>query len=225
VNDDRMDEIIREAGEHYHRPPPVPREELWAKIEEERRRHRVLPMKNRRRARWMIWPLAAAALLVIVFSIRYRESERYEPRGAEAPPEAAGDFEREGQPAVTGRTRPAGSGTVARYAAAQLLSRTETVLAQFRMADEKDEEDDRITRWAQDLLLETRLVMNNPATEEPELRGLLGDLELTLARIVQYGSTPAGGKKSPRDRNVIENGMKEKDLLARIRGNIPAGTL
>lgn len=223
MNDHRFDEIIREAGKHYNEPPPVPKDEMWKEIEAKRSIRRIRPVRSLRPARWLMWPLAAAAVLVIIFSIRYWEFGTRAPIVAEAPVGVSADRTASVSPAAEGRER--GPAPVSRFAATELLSRTETVLTQFRMADPQEGEDARVTRWAEDLLLETRLVMNNPAADDPELKILLEDLELTLAQIVQYGSIPTGGKRPPQERDLIESGMKEKNLFARIRGNIPGGSI
>jgi hypothetical protein len=36
-DDDRLDELLREAAQDYHRPPEPPREVMWQAIQAQRR--------------------------------------------------------------------------------------------------------------------------------------------------------------------------------------------
>jgi hypothetical protein len=74
MSDDKLDRFIEEAAKEYNRPSArVPREEMWARIERERRGPRELggspaatPMTpRRRRAQWIAVAGAIAAALVI----------------------------------------------------------------------------------------------------------------------------------------------------------------
>jgi len=64
MTDDRIDQRLRELARDYHRPPAVPREELWARIVAERARRRAAPRVLALRP-WLRWGLAAAAVLVL----------------------------------------------------------------------------------------------------------------------------------------------------------------
>jgi hypothetical protein len=74
MSDDKLDRFIDEAAKEYNRPSArVPREEMWARIERERRRPRepggspaATPITpRRRRAQWIAVAGAIAAALVI----------------------------------------------------------------------------------------------------------------------------------------------------------------
>lgn len=45
MTDDRIDQRLRELARDYHRPPAVPREELWARIAAERARRGPTPRR------------------------------------------------------------------------------------------------------------------------------------------------------------------------------------
>jgi hypothetical protein len=75
-------------------------------------------------------------------------------------------------------------------------------------------------RWARDVLSSTRLLLDSPASRDPQLRALLADLELVLAQIVQLSGTPLQAG----ERELIERAMRDRDLLPRLRSAVPAGT-
>jgi hypothetical protein len=51
------------------------------------------------------------------------------------------------------------------------------------------------------------------------MRTLFTDLELILAQIVQISGTPL----QARERELIEDAMRDRDLLPRIRSAVPSG--
>ncbi|MGH7506753.1 MAG: hypothetical protein ACRELX_13930, partial [Longimicrobiales bacterium] len=59
-DDERFDEMIREAARELDPPPPAPREEMWARIEQARSARRVTAGRPwiHNGARWVL-PLAA----------------------------------------------------------------------------------------------------------------------------------------------------------------------
>lgn len=72
MNDDRIDELMAEAARGYNAPGPVPREEMWTRIQAARRaQHRTTASSGRR---W-IWPglgVAAAAVLALGIALGRR---------------------------------------------------------------------------------------------------------------------------------------------------------
>ena len=48
MDDDRLDDLLRDAAKDYHPPAPTPREEIWAHIE----RRRAAARRGRRRRRF-----------------------------------------------------------------------------------------------------------------------------------------------------------------------------
>lgn len=72
--DDRMDEAIRDAAQDYNRPPAVPREEMWARIEAARAASRLPSAGVRTTAHrsWTWSAAAAAAVLLVGIGIGYR---------------------------------------------------------------------------------------------------------------------------------------------------------
>jgi hypothetical protein len=78
----------------------------------------------------------------------------------------------------------------------------------------------RLGTWARDVLGSTRLLLDSPAAEEPQLRRLLGDLELVLVQLVQV----TGGTLTEEDQLLIDRALGERDLLPRLRTAVPSGT-
>jgi hypothetical protein len=80
MNDDRIDELIAKGARDYNQPGPVPREDMWSRIEASRRARPVQHEMRASRRLW-IWPsigVAAAAILVAGISIG-RQVERSAP--------------------------------------------------------------------------------------------------------------------------------------------------
>jgi hypothetical protein len=110
-------------------------------------------------------------------------------------------------------------------AAVQTLAQAEALLTSYRRGDDmvggRDQEAMlQAARWARDVLSSTRLLLDSPASRDPQLRALLSDLELVLAQIVQVSGAPLQAG----ERELIERAMRDRDLLPRLRSAVPAGT-
>ena len=66
--------------------------------------------------------------------------------------------------------------------------------------------------WARTLLMQTRLMIDSPAGEDPQMRALLEDLELALVQIVQLGD----GTDEEESRRIGE-GLDDGQLLFKLR--------
>jgi len=99
-----------------------------------------------------------------------------------------------------------------RFAAARHLNRTETFLTMFRVDARSDQLNDAdIGTWSKRLLTDTRLLLDSPAGDDPELRRLLNDLELVLAQIVQLRTS------DPSEVEIIDEGLESSQLLFRLK--------
>lgn len=203
MDDDRLDQLLREAVQEYHRPPAVPREEIWARIQAARKADgegeaRVVELDTRRRAwpRWRPWiALAATLLLGVAIGQLVRPNPTPAPAPVAAVPQAA-------------------PSTAARLAAVEHLSRIETLLTEYRAGETGP--DFRFA--AHDLLAQTRLWLDGDRLTDPKLRSLLEDLELMLVQIVQLAP-----KNLDDEREIIDQGMAERQIRTRLRAAIPAG--
>lgn len=113
--------------------------------------------------------------------------------------------------------RPAGNAAHRLYARDYLL-RTETLLTEFRTAamSPTPEVGDTTLPWASGLLLETRLLLDSPIADEPELTRLLRDLELILAEIVQLTQSA-----DERERREIRQSLEDRGVMLRLRNAVP----
>lgn len=114
--------------------------------------------------------------------------------------------------------RAASSRDLYRLASQQMLGQAEALLVQYRSDRAADRIDPAVGRWARDVLSSTRLLLDSPAADDPGMRGLLEDLELVLAQIVQRT-----GQADPLDDEMIDQTIEDRDLMPRLRGAIPTG--
>jgi hypothetical protein len=141
-------------------------------------------------------------------------------RGRANPPRQSSEA-----PSIARAPLGAAAQTLYHAAAIQTLAQAEALLTSYRRADEVPGAQDQesmlqAARWARDVLSSTRLLLDSPASRDPQLRALLADLELVLAQIVQLSGTPLQAG----ERELIERAMRDRDLLPRLRSAVPAGT-
>ena len=109
-----------------------------------------------------------------------------------------------------------------RMAAAQTLTQAEALLTAYRasgMSDRNPLDAAQLGRWGREVLSSTLLLIDSPAGDDPQLRALLGDLELVLVQVIQLSGTPL----DPTDRALIDRALEDRDLLLRLRTAVPAG--
>lgn len=232
-HDDRS--VWDRIGRDYNAPGELPREEMWAGIAERisrddpgildldgARRRRAAGVEGRpgsRRAeegpgrrgaagrpgirRMGGWAVAAAAVLILGIGIGRMS--------APGPSMLDGSS---ASPAASGST---GLGLAAR----NHLDRTESLLTMVR-ADARDGRvDPAMASWAEDLLAQTRLLLDRPDGVDPEVRDLLLDLELVLVQVVGVAGS---GQDETRTRTEVEltlRSLDEGEVLPRIQAVLP----
>ncbi|MBK9690843.1 MAG: hypothetical protein IPO73_03995 [Gemmatimonadetes bacterium] len=205
MNDDERDAMIRRLAQDQLQPPPVPREELWARIQAAREGKAVgaVTAITAVERRWapLAWPVGIAALLALAFGIGRLTAPEPTPV-AQAPATEPG-------------RRP--TSPAHRLVAAEYLGRTEAFLTDFRVAARTGQPDQDVTTEARRLLGTARLLLDSPVAEDVRLRALLEDLELVLAEIAQLQG------ERPRDLDLITNGLDQRGTLGRLRSAVPAG--
>ncbi|MGH7576643.1 MAG: hypothetical protein ACREM1_16155 [Longimicrobiales bacterium] len=241
MNDDRFAEQLGELIREVDPPPPTPREAIWAKIEAARRVHwaadaapeqedvgrapgsagaAVEPLRRSqraarssrqggagrgvasapsrlRRAGWARWAVPLAAALLVGIGI----GRVFGPVQPGARQEQASAVE-------------AGDGTADlpyRLVAAKHLSAAEALLSALPH-DARHGDAESASRWAEDLLVTTRLLLDSPAAADAQLAALFQDLELVLAQIASLSAARAEDEVE-----LIEEGMRQNHVLLRMR--------
>jgi hypothetical protein len=208
--DDEWDQRLSKAARGYHQPPVTPREEIWARVQAGRRKggkagRGILSFRQSAIPRFQVlaWAAGVAALLVIGIGIG-RLTVKSQPMN----------------PAPEIVTRPPTRQTAAMAVAAiQHLSRAEALLTGFRAEGKAAGSDANFSASARDLLSNTRLLLDSPELTDPQMRGLLEDLELVLVQITQLSAEDGHGEV-----DLITDGLKQRGLLPRLRSAIPAGS-
>jgi hypothetical protein len=180
---------------------------MWAEIQRSRRSMTTAP---RRRTPWIFLSAIAAALLLGVAIDRFAlQSADPAPQTVAAAPETS-----------TSSPDPA---RLYRMAATQTLTQAEALLTAFRASGAPESpsvEFRQLGTWGRQVLGSTRLLIDSPAGQDPQLRALLDDLELVLVQIIQL----SGGELNATERSLVESALEHSDLLPRIRSVVPAGT-
>lgn len=209
--EDRLDEMIRDTARHYNEPPATPRAEMWAVIRATRaaspagrtpRESRRFPSTPLR----LVFGMAALLALGIAIGRLTVPARPLEPAASTmaAQPGTA-------SPAAEQRER---AEVATRFATDDHLTQVEAFLTEFGARPATPE----FTAQAQDLLTNTRLLLDSKRVADPRTRKLLEDLELVLVQIATL---------SPTDRrtelDIIADGLAQNHLRTRLRNAIPAG--
>lgn len=196
MTDDRFEEFLRESARGYRTPPETPRDAMWAQIESARAGRRGVPVSRWWTGPWLRSAAAVAALLAIGFGL--------------------GRWTMREPAVVTASAEPTDDGSesevVYRVAAADHFEDADAFISLFRAEARSGRADAEVAAWAGDLLETTRLMMDSPAGDDANLRGLLEDLELVLAQITQYAS-----RRNDGELQLIEEGLDERNVLLRLR--------
>ena len=206
-DDPAFDAWIRKVAPTLNAPHAAPRLEMWAAIQAARRTASATP---RRRTPWILMSAIAAALLLGVAIDRFALQRA---DGPTAPVVAT--------PATPSEPSDDPS-RLYRMAAAQTLTQAEALLTAFRTSGARQPSPvdmRQLGSWGRQVLGSTRLLIDSPAGDDPQLRALLEDLELVLVQIIQL----SGGEIDPTDRELVEGALEHSHLLPRIRSAVPAG--
>jgi hypothetical protein len=213
MTDERFKKLLSDAEREYNSPPPTPSEEILGQIQDRRRprRSRASRFFSSPKA-WV--PLAAAAVLLFGIMLgRDTLREDAAQKMVEIQQGAAEQLEEVRKEADREKVE-----MFYRYAATPYLSRAEALLTQYRMGSGNPETAMTLAGWTDELIVETKLLMDSPASGDPEMKELLQDLELTLLRIRKALSSD-----SDLDRELLEEGLTDNNLMMRLRAKLPAG--
>ena len=218
-DDPAFDAWVAKLARAVNMPPVTPRMEMWDAIQKAQASAVPTPtpvvrITSRRRTRW-IWPTAIAAALLLGVGIdRYMLSSKSV--------QVATGAARTTPPALSQTYADSTPTRLYRVAAVQTLTQAEALLTAYRstdMAAKNPAAAKQLGQWGREVLSSTRLLLDSPAGDDPQLRALLDDIELVLVQIIRLSGSPPDST----ERALIDGAMRDHDLLPRIRTVVPAG--
>jgi hypothetical protein len=182
-----------------------PRDTLWLEVAErighpglELAPRDELAARRRRAAPRLRWAAGVAAVLALGIGI-----------GRTLPHE----------PAPVAQSTPSARTDPYRLTAVEHLARSQALLTSFQRTSADAQTQALVSHWADDLLSNTRLLLDSPAADDPRLRRLLQDLELVLVQIAQLR-----GDGAPRaEVDLARDAITESGVLNRMRAVVPPG--
>ena len=202
MDDQRFDDLMRDAAPSFREPPPPPLEAMWAGIE---RQHFGVPARRNPWQRWYGPVLGMAATLLLGIGIGRVTSPQAPAAGGTATLAAAPTSPPEAFDDVTGPYRAVTS----RY-----LGQAVALLVSLPSSGDY-KADRKLVEHAGELLSTTRLLLDSPAADDPELKVLLDDLELVLAQVVRLS-----GRRHDQELEMITDALEERDVLPRLQNAV-----
>ena len=202
MDDQRFDDLMRDAAPSFREPPPPPLEAMWAGIE---RQHFGVPARRNPWQRWYGPVLGMAATLLLGIGIGRMTSPQ-------APVAASATM------ATADRTQPveAFDDVTGPYRAVTSRYLGQAVALLVALPSSGDYKADRkLVEHAGELLSTTRLLLDSPAADDPELKVLLDDLELVLAQVVRLS-----GRRHDQELEMITDALEERDVLPRLQNAV-----
>jgi hypothetical protein len=204
MNEDRFDELMRDAVRTYNSPPETPLDEMWQAIEE----RRDLSVAKGGRRRSVPW-LQIAAALVVGIGIG-RGSMMSGLRGS------AGSSTVAINPSPAAATEGVHVDTAMseayQVATTRYLGQTAALLIALPSEVRAGRADQQFVARASDLLATTRLLIDSPASNEQSMRNLLEDLELVLTQVVRLHNN-----RSRFELDLINRALEQRDVIPRLR--------
>jgi hypothetical protein len=197
-----------EMARLHNRPPEVPRDRMWERIDAARAERRSVLQPDftpRPRPVYRTLRLTAAVAAVLVIGIfigRLTENTVTVPVIDTAPvavtrPEPA---------------RPDVKSDVYAMAARDLFGRADFLLTDFKVRSCGTDDLTEVPDWAGGMLVQTRLLMGTSAADDIEMKNLLNELELVLAQILGLSRDNCA-----RDMAWIRQGLQERSTIDRLR--------
>lgn len=199
MTEDRFEEIINSAADHYNVPPVNPPfDQMWTAIETEAFGRTIAPKPQRVSLINNPW-LRMAAVLVLGVAIGRLSLAA---KGTSDTPES---------PNATVATANEPAEDTYQLTTERYLGQTVTLLVSLPNQLRGDRVDSAFVRKAGESLATLRLLMDSPAANNPRMRALFEDLELVLVQVVQM---PESG--SATDAKMIRQAMQQRDVMPRL---------
>jgi hypothetical protein len=207
MDEKRFDEVLHELPRTYKVPPEPPLDQMWSVIEDAHFSAATPATPRRGIAARIPWLAAAATLLIGIGIGYYLPLGKADATSGVAPSVASTD------PATAGDT----SKVVEAYRdqASQYLGQAAALLISLPAKGAPDRTDAQFSGKAADLLVTTRLLMDSPAAQDPQLRGLLEDLELVLVQIARLRV-----ERNRSDLDLIHQTVEQGDVLSRLNSAV-----
>ena len=204
MDDQRLDDLLRDAAPGFREPPPPPLEAMWAAIE----REHFGPVRGTLWNRWYGPVIGMAATLLIGIGIG-RITVNPVPMPGDPIVASAG-------PAAPAGAVDASEDIAGPYRAVTSRYLGQTVALLVSLPASRDfNADGKMVERAGELLSTTRLLLDSPAAEDPELKVLLDDLELVLAQVVRLSS-----RRHDQEMELITDALEERDVLPRLQNAV-----
>lgn len=208
MNDERFEQLMRDAKATYRPVPNVDFDEMWKGIEREMRDERgetrdrtpVIAHRSPLFAHRSSAILAVAATLVIGIALGRASMSLGGAPVPVAPNVVASNVARESQPY---------DAETSKY-----LGQTAALLIALPSEVKPGRSDAQFVNHAGELLARTRLLLDSPAASDPDMRNLLEDLELVLAQVVRLQDDK---NNSRIELDLISRALEQRDLIPRLR--------
>jgi hypothetical protein len=201
MTEKQFEEFLKDAARDYNDPPEVPKDAMWARIQEVRGTRRETSKVVFLMSPWLRWGVGVAAALALGIGIGMNLDRVH--RATDAP----GTIAKGGQSIDV-----PDQSEVQMLATLGYLDRAEAFLTMFRADVRSGRTDYQMANPARELLTTTRLLQGSAAARDARMRELLDDLEVVLVQIAQLRSDTNG-----QEADLATQAIDEKSVLLRLR--------
>lgn len=208
MKEEQFEALMRDAAQTFRKPPQPDLDGMWAEIERETWGASTQPARIAARGfstRASGW-LAAATLVIGIGLGRGSLLLNHNSTPASQAPVAN----------VANVEAPVRNDTSfdAPYSVetSQYLGQTAALLIALPAEARAGRPDDKFVGKAAELLTRTRLLLDSPAANDTQMRGLLEDLELVLAQVVRLQDA-----QDKTELDLINRALEQRDVIPRLR--------
>jgi len=207
MTEKQFEEFLKDTVQGYNDPPEVPKDAMWARIQEVRRTSRETSKVPFLMSPWLRWGVGVAAALALGIGIGMNLDR------VDRAMDTAASVADAGQTTdVTGRSQ------VQMLAMLGYLDRAEAFLTMFRADVRSGRTDYQVANPARELLTTTRLLQGSTIARDARVKELLDDLELVLVQIAQLRSDVNG-----QEADLATQAIDDKSVLLRLRATAESG--